>query len=245
MNLLYLFIFLAYLPYVFMSYASEKPQSLDANSDGLAVFAYHPEVYEEARLILEHLRSAPSCTRLATQSLIESCRTLEVADIEDPALKEEKEKYSARLAMCELVGAEVTLPLECEAFVMSDRHCKKKASGGFINKLRGIKPPTQQAYDSCFAEPTILQQQLCLRAIAEKPQWWISYSNARQNALTICQASRIAIEKGKTVIAAQFSEIFQLLLTQNVLTFHQTRFSRLTKMELPYSRICVMNKWKL
>ncbi|KAJ6049746.1 hypothetical protein N7460_002817 [Penicillium canescens] len=35
----------------------------------------------------------------------------------------------------------------------------------------------------------------CLRAIESRPQWWTSYSNSRQNALVICQASRVETEK--------------------------------------------------
>lgn len=35
----------------------------------------------------------------------------------------------------------------------------------------------------------------CLRSLESRPQWWTSYSNNRQNAMIICQASRIEAEK--------------------------------------------------
>lgn len=35
----------------------------------------------------------------------------------------------------------------------------------------------------------------CLRSLESRPQWWTSYSNNRQNAIIICQASRIEAEK--------------------------------------------------
>ena len=35
----------------------------------------------------------------------------------------------------------------------------------------------------------------CLKALESRPQWWTSYSNSRQNAMVICQASRIEVEK--------------------------------------------------
>ncbi|KAI7969967.1 hypothetical protein EIK77_000363 [Talaromyces pinophilus] len=35
----------------------------------------------------------------------------------------------------------------------------------------------------------------CLRGLESRPQWWTSYSNSRQNAIVICQAARIEIEK--------------------------------------------------
>jgi hypothetical protein len=35
----------------------------------------------------------------------------------------------------------------------------------------------------------------CLRSLESRPQWWTSYSNNRQNAMIICQASRIETEK--------------------------------------------------
>lgn len=35
----------------------------------------------------------------------------------------------------------------------------------------------------------------CLKSLESRPQWWTSYSNNRQNAMIICQASRIEAEK--------------------------------------------------
>lgn len=47
-------------------------------------------------------------------------------------------------------------------------------------------------------DETILPRQdleQCLKSLESRPQWWTSYSNNRQNAMIICQASRIEAEK--------------------------------------------------
>jgi hypothetical protein len=43
-----------------------------------------------------------------------------------------------------------------------------------------------------FLAPVV---EACLRGLESRPQWWTSYSNSRQNAIVICQAARIEIEK--------------------------------------------------
>lgn len=43
----------------------------------------------------------------------------------------------------------------------------------------------------------VLEQ--CLKTLESRPQWWTSYSNSRQNALIICQASRMEKEKEELI----------------------------------------------
>src|SRR6202012_5274244 len=61
------------------------------------------EIFSHAITILDSLKSAPSCHRLATVSLVDSCSSLERSRDGETALAEEREKYAARLAMCELM----------------------------------------------------------------------------------------------------------------------------------------------
>jgi hypothetical protein len=179
--------------------ASSPSANIDGESLTLRLLQnplHDPEVYSQALAILESLQSTPSCNRAATVSLIDSCQSLEASEGSDVLLSEVRENYAARLAMCELMGAKVQLPSQCEMFVMSERHCKKKKSGGLMSKFR--KPDNSKLESTvCFAETSRAQLKRCLGVIHDKPQWWTSYSNALQNVLVVCQASRGAIEQGE------------------------------------------------
>ncbi|KAI9827907.1 MAG: hypothetical protein M1826_006213 [Phylliscum demangeonii] len=52
----------------------------------------------------------------------------------------------------------------------------------------------------------------CLGVLEKKPQWWTSYSNARQNAMVICQAVRSEIEKDELIdLHASMTEVISNL----------------------------------
>ena len=112
---------------------------------------HEPEVYTRAVTILESMEAAPSCHRIATLTLINSCQSLERSSSAEVELTEIREEYATRLAMCELMGAKVTVPSQCDRFVPQDGGCKRKRTFAFLDKLR-----SEEAIDSinktCYRE---------------------------------------------------------------------------------------------
>ena len=127
----------------------------------------------KAMEILESLQSAPTCNKLATSSLLSSCQSIEISTPDQGSLLEGiKATYAAQLALCELrnVGAEP--PEQCSLMAFDD---------GTPN------------IDLHSAE-----LRACLRSLESRPQWWTSYSNNIQNAVVMCRAARVEIEKGES-----------------------------------------------
>jgi hypothetical protein len=155
------------------------------------------ELFSHALRIIHSVESSPSCNRLAALTLINSCQSLEVSTKGDAGVKtdlgldEVKSEYAARLAVCELLGARANVPPACVVFVPSSKACVK---------FRFKDLFTRDEYHSedtlCYPDASNSQFGQCLRSLESRPQWWTSYSNARQNAVVMCQASRDAIEKG-------------------------------------------------
>lgn len=124
------------------------------------------------------MQGSPSCNRLAASTLLESCQTIDgsIRDAED-FLEDMRSVYAARLAMCEIVSAGSTVPQPCKSLDVSP--------GTNVHQTSGSKNIRRD------------QLGLCLQSLESKPQWWTSYSNSKQNAIVMCQAARVDIEKGK------------------------------------------------
>lgn len=159
-----------------------------------------PDLLVHALAIIQNLEQSPSCNRMAALALINSCQSLErPSDEETDAssspeiqLDEVKSEYAAKLAMCELSDAKATLPKDCLALLPSSSHCKgsrKKALLAAMGSRDSRKP--------CYKQISATELNTCLMSMESRPQWWISYSNARQNAMIICQASRDGLDKGQ------------------------------------------------
>jgi hypothetical protein len=151
----------------------------------------HDAIFAEAVQLLEFIKYSPSCNRIAATRLVTSCQSIggKAENIESDthvALDHLRSVYAARLAICELNGAGTATPQSCLPVTVSSQH--KKGFFGFSNKYQ---QPRVHATDSI---PTELLEP-CLRSLESRPQWWTSYSNSRQNAMVICQASRIENEK--------------------------------------------------
>ena len=137
-------------------------------------------VYSKAIALLVQMQAAPSCRRLAATDLMTDCRSVEGAAASTlPNLDDVKEIYAARLAVCELQRADVEVPSQCNFFSHLDTENPSKVNAKTTSFL--LRP--------------------CLKSLESKPQWWTSYSNARQETEVMCQASRIEIEKGWKVWA--------------------------------------------
>jgi len=155
---------------------------------------HQPEVYSRAVTILETLETAPSCHRVATLTLINSCQSLERSASTEVALYETREEYATKLAMCELSGAKASISSICANFIPSSKTCRKNRSNGFFRRSQQTEDVPGEV---CYPEVSRHQVRQCISALHSKPQWWTSYSNALQNVVVVCQASRSAIEKGK------------------------------------------------
>lgn len=149
-------------------------------------------VYSQALDLLDTLQSSPSCIRLATSTLLTSCQTIDdhTSAAIEPALDEIRALYAARLALCEISSAGLSIPPECTLLhVGIDSDAKKTHH----NQLMGES--AAQSSNSQYTAGTLHIRE-CLQSLESRPQWWTSYSNSRQNAATMCQAARADIERG-------------------------------------------------
>ncbi|KAK2754279.1 hypothetical protein FQN54_007159 [Arachnomyces sp. PD_36] len=145
-------------------------------------------VFSQALQLLESLNSSPSCNRIAASRLLTSCQSIKGGSEEGrkdtaEALDFVKSLYAARLAVCELTGAGATLPTDCSPVTTSPRGYKQA-----LNSHQDVL-----ALEEDRVPPPRLER--CLKSLESRPQWWTSYSNSRQNAVVMCQAARIEIDK--------------------------------------------------
>ena len=124
------------------------------------------------------MQGSPSCNRLAASTLLDSCHTVDgsARNAED-SLEDIRSVYAAQLAICEIVSAGSAVPQTCKSLDAS--------------------PGTNIHQTSGFTSIRRDQLGLCLQSLESKPQWWTSYSNSKQNAMVMCQAARVDIEKGE------------------------------------------------
>lgn len=177
--------------------APDLSKPVDGSSEEIDLVSFlnsksqqHDAIFNEALQLLESMRSSPSCNRIAATRLVTSCQSIggKADGIEtdtNVALDHVKSLYAARLAICELNGAGASVPPPCLPVTVSPP--QKKGLFGFSTKVK-----TQISMADSM--PTGLLES-CLKSLESRPQWWTSYSNSRQNAVVICQAARIEIEK--------------------------------------------------
>ena len=133
-------------------------------------------VYKHALEILSSLEATPACGRVATAGLLTSCQEIDGAK-KDAELwvQNLKSTYAAQLAICEISETGSSVPQACQEIAI------RYASP--IKSTKVSKTGSRQIGE-------------CLQALETKPQWWTSYSNSRQNAVTLCQAARSDIDRG-------------------------------------------------
>lgn len=149
----------------------------------------HDVIFTEAVQLLESMKSAPSCNRLAATKLVTSCQSIggkgsSLGTDNYVTLERIRSLYATRLAICELDGAGASIPPSCSPIAVPSP--QKRSFFGFPGKYKSqgdIEDIPQHLLESC------------LKSLESRPQWWTSYSNSRQNSLVICQAARIEGEK--------------------------------------------------
>lgn len=143
------------------------------------------------------MQTAPTCTRMAASHLMNECKLLEHApdfakSRPDAYLDNVKTEYAAKLAVCELLSAQPTNPMpppNCDILVPTSRACSKSGSWWYS------RPETPLNEKQCYPDFKEHQYVQCLKTLQSSPQYWTSFSNARQNAVVMCQASRDALER--------------------------------------------------
>jgi Tht1-like nuclear fusion protein len=146
-------------------------------------------IFSEAIQWLESMKSSPSCNRIATTRMLASCQSIGGSGDSPPTdasiiLDRVKSLYAARLAICELTSAGAAIPPACSALYVSPDQAPIALRSVDVGNL---------APESDSIPSTRLDS--CLKSLESRPQWWTSYSNSRQNAVVICQAARIEVEK--------------------------------------------------
>lgn len=146
--------------------------------------------YTQALQLLNSMQKSPSCNRLAASTLLESCQTV---DGSTPGMEENlediKSTYAARLALCEISSTGLVIPPDCRPLIPAD-NLEGKVGLEWIIGIGGAR-------SAAFGNVGHRQLSQCLRSLESRPQWWTSYSNSRQNAVIMCQAARVDIERGK------------------------------------------------
>jgi hypothetical protein len=141
------------------------------------------------------MQTAPTCTRMAASHLMNECKMLENApdfakNRPEAYLDSVKTEYAAKLAVCELLSTQppssAVPPMHCDILVPSSKACVK--SGWWHH----AQPDTDK---QCYQTYKEHQYRQCLKTLESSSRYWISFSNARQNAVVMCQASRDAIER--------------------------------------------------
>ncbi|CBF85530.1 hypothetical protein AN1771.2 [Aspergillus nidulans FGSC A4] len=156
----------------------------------MALVISRADVTLEALQLLETLNSSSSCNKLAATKLVSSCKSIgrnaESTGGSDTYLTLERVRslYAARLAICELREAGIPTPSACR----SVDHFQPPRRG-----LWGRHPRNSFVTDIDNMPKSDFEP--CIRVLESRPQWWTSYSNSKQNAVIICQASRIEIDK--------------------------------------------------
>lgn len=152
----------------------------------------HNEIFNEAVIILDAMKSSPSCNRVAATRLVESCQSVGGKHTDDAqadeheALDRIRSMYAARLAICELDGAGASVPAPCLPVTVSPP-ATPKFRFSFVKKSQVLDSGSDLLPKEVIGN--------CLKALESRPQWWTSYSNNRQNAMVICQATRLEMER--------------------------------------------------
>lgn len=155
-----------------------------------------PESIESVFAIIRSVEDLPVCSKVATAALITSCAGMNT-DPEttvDNYIEQANTVYAARLAVCELVDASVTIPSECNDFVPTRKTTGKRS---VYSWLRPDGPSEPITHYQDYEEVTEKSLQSCTKALGAKPQFWTSYSNSRQNAVVMCHAMAASVQKGK------------------------------------------------
>lgn len=148
------------------------------------------------------LPSESNCVQLAAMKLMTECKLLDNPSDFAQAhrewyLDDVKAEYAVKLAVCEIVGAQPDHPYppqHCTVFYPTVEACIKRSWAPWTQS-----EPQPSSRPPCYPDASEKNRHQCLKILRNSPQYWTSYSNARFHAVRMCQLSRHAIEREKTI----------------------------------------------
>lgn len=159
--------------------------------------------FAKAHQFVRSLEEAPTCARQAAYGLIQDCSIVESTQARERfALDAVKNLYAVRLAICELKDARLDIPKQCDVATL-------ERSTAATLELKSREGKAVEA---------------CVKAFYTLPQSWTSYSNNRQNARLICQATRPEAEREQML--AMFTSLVNNQEASAETLLQQIQFSR-------------------
>lgn len=142
------------------------------------------EVYTQAMISLQNLQGESFCHRLAVQLLMNNCKDIkEISDqglpFKHDAHKLQVEGFITGLTLCVLARGEFTISDSCAPFTGS---ALLRAHQQGKRKL----DVSREQNDACVA------------SLSRDSSQWATWLSQQREALTICRAVRLDIEKGTT-----------------------------------------------
>ncbi|KAI9370056.1 hypothetical protein BJX61DRAFT_535944 [Aspergillus egyptiacus] len=213
----YTILYTTVLPVSCYAEVSEQIQDPSENLDLVSFLSLvpqrHDEIFTEAIELLQSIESPSSCNGIAASKLITSCRSIDQKPDTSInadtylALEHARSLYAARLAICELTGAGAPIPSPCDPVNVSLSRQKVRFKWYTNNKH-------ETTHNYPISKNTL---ESCLKSLESRPQWWTSYSNSRQNAVVICQASRTENEKKEIL------ELYKSIVNSSIKLDHGLR----------------------
>ena len=174
---------------------------------------------------------------MAASALLHSCATVDHAgsgeEIKNAAFNMDHAKsiFATRFAICEISEAKGQIPNSCASFLPNKQNTRKQGFMGRFTDKGPTKPSIVYPFYEASTEHSLDD---CRAALEGRPQWWTSYSNSRQNAVSLCHAVRGEIEKDESlhlhrVLAETTVDLAEALrhskaeATETMAAFHELR----------------------
>ncbi|KAI9657842.1 MAG: hypothetical protein M1831_004078 [Alyxoria varia] len=194
---------------------------------------YQPQVFKRAIQITEDMQHESTCHKQAVLSLGSSCNKIDVKGSEHNPdvnrLAESHEKlFGARLAVCEIAQAHVAIPKECNIMLPINSTENNHSWKRFWSPQPNTKP------DWTYQPVSEVETVHCITALHRVVQFWTSYSNAKQSAVSLCQASRSDNQRGEyqalSVAEAAAKEHYTKHSVEVILDIHRKLSESLSRM---------------
>jgi len=142
--------------------------------------------------------------------------------------------YAARLAICEISSA-TTPPPACQLFLPTAQSVKKTHWAGWFTKSTGGSPTKPHQLYPDYDTATRENLQPCLASLSDTPVW-ASFSNAKQNALHICNSMRAHVDRdelaavSRILLSVQRDMADEVLQSKEAFAAFRTKFHDLSSL---------------
>ncbi|OAP58298.1 hypothetical protein AYL99_07388 [Fonsecaea erecta] len=147
-------------------------------------------VFEKAMHVVDNLATQSTCHQAAAAQLLVTCKTAGATMTRDQGKHELLERaqsvYAVRVAVCETGEGRAAVPSACKPI---------------------LEIPQRLDHEIDVVNSKILAS--CLGALITEHYYWTSYSNSRQDAQTLCQAT--TIESTRLEALQSYQKLAQLL----------------------------------